>query len=801
MKFIYLFLFVILGFGPLFGQNTGTIRGTIKTSDGSPAEFVNVGIQGTAKGTVAGRNGHFEIAKVPAGSHVVTASFVGLESQQQTVEVKAGEVITVDFTLNENAEKLQEVVVSSGRLVGESFYVSRMPLKNIENMQVYNTVSSDVLKQQAVTTYEDAFRNVPGIFKLWESTGRSSGDGSALFAMRGFQTQATMINGLPGLTNGSLDPSNIDHIEVIKGPSSTLFGSSLISYGGLINTVTKKPYQTFGGEVSYQAGSYGLNRVTADFNTPLNKEGENEVLFRVNTAYHSENSFQDAGFRKSFFIAPTLSFKASDRLSFLISTEFMQEEKTNQTMIFLGRFDPPLDYHNLSDLNYNNKLSFTSNDLSIKNPRYNLQAQATYKISGHWTSQTAISRGTARSDGYYTYIFDNEDGATFGLWANKQQGQTTTTDIQQNFIGDFQIGGMRNRLTVGLDYFNRNIIDNGSGWNSLYSVTMQGQITYGPTEYYLTRSSVDAALASTGRANTNSKDATYSAYASNVLNITPQLLAMASLRVDHFDTEGDITTDGDDYDQTTLSPKFGLLYQPVANKLSVFANYMNGFQNSAPRTAFDPDGKSNPRVKTFKPEHAEQFEVGAKANLLADLLTATVSYYDIKVANMITMLTENQYDYNQRGEVESKGFEFDLNASPVAGLSLIAGYSHNDSKVIEGLESDLFLPKGYRPGSAGPKDLVNFWANYTFQSGSLNGWGIGFGGNYFSKNEIMTNPVTGGFTLPSYTIMNASVSYTAAQFRVALNVNNVTDKEWYLGYSTVNPQKPRTAVLSLSYKF
>ncbi len=146
MKFIYLFLVVMLGFGPLFGQNTGTIRGTVKTSDGSPAEFVNVGIQGTAKGTVAGRNGHFEISKVSAGSHIVTASFVGLESQQHTVEVKAGEVTTLDFTLNENAEKLQEVVVSSGRLVGESFYVSRMPLKNIENMQVYNTVSSGCIE-------------------------------------------------------------------------------------------------------------------------------------------------------------------------------------------------------------------------------------------------------------------------------------------------------------------------------------------------------------------------------------------------------------------------------------------------------------------------------------------------------------------------------------------------------------------------------------------------------------------------------------------------------------------------------
>ena len=59
-----------------------------------------------------------------------------------------------------------------------------------------------------------------------------AGDGAGYYSLRGFAVQPTMINGLPGLTNGSLDPANIDKIEVIKGPSGTLFGSSLISYGG-----------------------------------------------------------------------------------------------------------------------------------------------------------------------------------------------------------------------------------------------------------------------------------------------------------------------------------------------------------------------------------------------------------------------------------------------------------------------------------------------------------------------------------------------------------------------------------------
>src|SRR5690606_3245937 len=167
---------------------------------------------------------------------------------------------TVDFTMEENAQRLDEIVVSGSRLGSESPFVSRMPLKNIGNPQVYASVASDPLKGQAVTNFDAALKNVPGVHKLWESTGRASGDGSAYYALRGFEAQATMVNGLPGLTMGSLDPANIDRIEVIKGPSGTLFGSSLISYGGLINTVTKKPYSGFGGELGYTAGSFGLNR-------------------------------------------------------------------------------------------------------------------------------------------------------------------------------------------------------------------------------------------------------------------------------------------------------------------------------------------------------------------------------------------------------------------------------------------------------------------------------------------------------------------------------------------------------------
>src|SRR5690606_14764126 len=195
---------------------------------------------------------------------------------------------------------------------------------------------------------------------------------------------------------------------------------------------------------------------------------------------------------------------------------------------------------------------------------------------------------------------------------------------------------------------------------------------------------------------------------SDVINLTPGLMAMASLRIDRFDTEGDITTEDDDFVQTALSPKFGLIYQPVPDRLSLFANYMNGFKNVAPTQIADPDG-SNPRIKTFEPEHANQLEFGIKSNFLSDRLTATLSYYDIKLENVVTGDPANIYNSLQGGKVASKGFEIDINASPVDGLHFIAGFSHNDSEVLEGDEANVWLETGRRPIYSGPTDLVNFW--------------------------------------------------------------------------------------------
>lgn len=796
----------LLATASIFAQlkgNNGSIKGVITTSDGKPAAFVTVRIDQTKWQTMTDEKGQYQLDNVRAGNYLLKVSAVAKTSQEQSITVATGQTLQVDFVLTENAAELQEVVVTMRNRNKENRGVAKMPLRNLENPQVYSTVSSEIMKQQAIVNYDDAFRNVPGIVKNWDATGRN-GDGASYFALRGFDAQPLLYNGLPGIVAGNLDPADVEEIEVLKGPSGTLFGGAFYSYGGMINTITKKPYFDTGGEIAYNFGSFGLNRITADFNTPLSKK--EKVALRVNAAYHSENSWQDAGFKKSFFIAPALVYEVNDRLTFHLLTEFLSEERAVAPVFFQSDRFTPLPFKSVEELALNRKLSFISNDITIKNPRFNLQAQMLYKLSPVWSSQTVISRGSVKGDGYYSYIWDDVGGdSLFSHTFHKENHETVTTDIQQNFNADFKIGTMRNRLLIGLDYFSRNVVDNGSAdWLFARSVTPQGRVDFkNPSTgeerlVYMTKASIDQLFANSDANNSNISNRTFSAYVSDVINFTPRLSAMASLRADYFDSDGDKFTDADDetgeYDQFALSPKFGLVYQPILDKVSLFANYMNAFINVAPRLA-----QGGPQ--SFKPEQANQWEGGVKVNLFSGKLFSTISVYDIRVSDRVVGVAGSPNVYTQGGKVKSSGLEVEVTANPVDGLSLIAGYAYNKTEVLKGNKEDFYSEPGRTIGGQGPSNLANLWATYKFSQGALKNFGIAAGGNYASEYKVIDNAATGVFILPSYTLLNASIFYNIAQIRVTLNVNNITDKEYYTGYWSINPQRPRNFVMSVAYKF
>ncbi|MEL7833759.1 TonB-dependent receptor [Fodinibius sp. Rm-B-1B1-1] len=771
-----------------FAQSA-VIEGQVTNTESKPIADINVALQGTQFGSASNAQGYYSITDIPAGDYTLVVSAVGYANQRRSISVESGEELSINITLSDANESLQEITVEGAQInkFGTEFseYVAKLPVQDLENPQVYNTINTELIEDQVITDFEDVLNNAPGVFKLWESTGRG-GDGAGYYTMRGFTIQPNMLNGLPSLTNGSLDPANVERVELIKGPSATLFGSSVTSYGGLINVVTKKPSDNFGGDISYRTGSFGLNRVTADVNTPISTE--KDVALRINAAYHKSNSFQDAGFNESYFLAPSLSYQVNEDLSFLINTELYHSEGTNQTMLFLNR-SAPLEDNNISELNYDNENSYTTNDLTISNPVFRLQGEMNYQISDNWSSQTVLSRSSAQSDGYYSYISTiGIPGNNYARYISDQNSTTIGTNIQQNFNGDFELGGLRNRVVVGLDFLQENLIGNNTGYigYDMFNLDNDNSVPG------ISKAKVDTMLASAGVSKSRTEQQVYSAYVSDVVDVLPQLSVMASVRLDHFVNNGSLETEADDYEQTTLSPKFGLVLKPIEDKVSIFANYMNSFNNVAPVTQGDGS------VESFSPEQANQWEVGVKSSLFNDRLTATASYYDITVSDIVRS-DPNRAQYSiQDGEQYSRGFELTVNASPVNGLNITGGYSHNESKITRTSTASL---QDRRPEEAGPSDLLNGWISYRFTSGSLRGFGLGFGGNYASDNYVINRSNTGQFTIPSYTVLNGSIFYDAKTYRLNLKFNNFTDEEYYKGWSTVNPQSPRNITAGFTYKF
>ncbi|WP_025144232.1 TonB-dependent receptor [Pedobacter jeongneungensis] len=772
---IILFFICLFTLGSAMAQGgkpeKGTITGRITITDGSSAQGVTVKLKELKKATVSDADGKFELKNLPFGKYTVQMLRVGFDGSTQTVEVTSeNPVANLELKLDYSSQKLEEVIVSTGGnrfAKKESEDVSKMQLKNMENPQVYSVVSKELMKEQVITDYNSAFKNVPGA-----GIAEVRNQGRTTNISRGFATPQLVRNGVGSFTYTTIDPANLERIEVIKGPAATLFGSTISSFGGLFNRVTKKPFDTFKGEISYSGASYDLNRLTADVNTPLNEE--KTALLRINTALHSERSFQDAGFYKNYLIAPSFSYAVNDRLTLSLDVEMSGSKATSPTRLVIAPTLVNLKARSITDLGIPYKLSFANNTVSYTSQQYNIFAQAKYKISEQWKSQTVVSRTRSSSEGY-TVALSLLTDSTLRQQVTNQDNPFYGTDIQQNFNGDFKIGSLRNRVVLGVDFYSLRALRNdatvnmpalnfkkpGAAYNN-FNLTKVAPLFN--TATYLNQVSND--------------ETTYSAYASDVLNVTDRLLIMAGVRVDRYFNGGtyDASTDitKGKYNQTAFSPRFGAVYQIVKDRVSVFGNYMNGFSNNG---GSDFDGN------TFKPSYANQFEGGAKFDL--DKITATFSYYDIKVTNTLYDDVAHANFSLQDGTQLSKGFEAEIIANPVPGLNIVAGYTYNDSKYTKANAS----VEGLRPATAGAPKMANLWISYRLINGPAQGLGFGFGGIYGSSyNQV--NTVAFKFSIPSYTVLDAAVFYDKPKYRIGLKVDNLTNEQyWSFRYAAQTPAK------------
>lgn len=739
---------------------SGTIKGKVITSDGKPAEFVNITLKGTGRGTIVNQEGYYSLANITPGSYTLTASFTGLVTQNKDVSVTAGAVVVVDFTLAENQRELQEVVVSASksRITSKpGDMIARMPINNLQNPQAYNVVGQTLMKQQNTITITDAFRNAPGVTPVLYPSG-----GIAALS-RGFSTDVNARNGLQTTAGrGSADIANIERLEFIKGPAGTLFGAGISSFGGVVNLVTKKPYDNFGGSVDLSMGSFSLGRVSADINTPLNDD--KTVLLRVNAAAQKQDSYNERGFNNSTLLAPSLLYKVSDRLSLLVDAEFYS---VNSVRPSYTRIAPGAGFTSYADLPIDYKKSLFDNDLDAKTNSTKFFVEGKYKLGGGWTSTTNVSYVSEEVDrSYQDYpIWISKDSVTIDV---SKYGPVSNayTNFQQNFNGSFFTGAVKHTFLAGVNltqYKGRGMSGSTGVIRKLDIRNNNGKIDRGLVDSAL----VPGAMLNWGQSSTT----TYGAYVSDVINFSDRFYALLGLRYEYLEDKSSGIW-ASPYNQSSLSPKIGLVYQLVKDQVSIFGNYMNGYQNYAPVT--QPDGSR----LTVKPIYAYQYEGGIKAELLNKRINATLSYYTIRIDNAVRY--DNDFFAFQDGEQESKGIEVDVTASPVDGLSVILGYGYNDNKILnsKGLEGKIV--------SNSPQHIGNAWINYQFKTGALKHFGLGLGGNYISKAYFDD---ANEFLLPAYKYVDASVFFDNTKWRLGVKLNNIGDEKSWGWWGAPNPTR------------
>lgn len=753
---------------PLIGKaQNNELKGIVYTKDSLPARDVEI-ILNDSISTNTERKGEYRF------EHLNVDKIYKIDFKTEGKLVLSKKIVDgiddsglSNFYLPLTQAQLKEVIVSTFRrsLPISTEYLAKMNMKNMENPQVYSVVPHALLVEQNVTNIQDALRNVTGATVNVDPAGGTS------IMSRGFSTSIGARNGMPylGVGRSSLDPANIESIEVLKGPSGTLFGNAIASYGGLVNLVTKKPFETAKSEVGYTVGSYGLQRLTADINTPLNKE--KTVLFRANAAVNKQGSFMIAGHNNRLFFAPSLTYQVSDRLKLSLDVEMYREDVTKTQ--YISNFDT-LGITSLKQIPIKYNQTFFDNSFNAIANNFRTFAKAEYKLSENWTSITNVA-------------FNNEDlnkslqGYLYFLKADSMMRiaggdfgpiNTNTSDFQQNFNGDVRFLGMRHRILVGFDYFNYVSKRYSRGTPAL------GTINYITSTRLFSAQDVSNVYANIATTNSNSVNNRVASYASDLINITPGLMVLGSVRYDRYMSKG---VGG--YNQNSWTPRFGLVYQPILDVVSIFGNYTSGFTNY--NTGTQPDGT----LFFYKPSFANQWETGIKLDLLRNRLISTISYYNIKIND--APRSDPDRTLHQDGQQKSNGWEFDLKANPINELSITAGYVYNKNIYLKSTSTSGFY------NTASPKNVANLWISYRFAKiQALEHLGIGAGMNYAEKSFFDANNTV---TIPSYTLFNASAFYDSNSWRLGIAVNNIGNQKYWNSAGTA--QMPRNITCNFSLKF
>ena len=651
----------------------------------------------------------------------------------------------------------------------------------METSYSVTVVPKQVLEDQKIIRVEDAVKNVAGVQASWTNGGMSD-----VFMLRGFQNLNLYRDGflLPSALGGGTtkrQTANLEHIEILKGPGSVLYGRN--EPGGVINLVTKRPQATSYNSVEQQIGSYDFYRTLVDSTGAITPD--NDLLYRVNLSYENSNSFRNFVSTDSVFLAPSLTWNISRHTQVNLDTEYQHFDDTNDSGIPVIGNRPaevsrsfqtgdPLNNKNVGDRSYVGlNWSHALNDDWKINHRFDaefLDETQLYTFFSLATPGGNLVNGNSRG-------FNN-------AIVSQQEYYTTL-----NLNGKFSTGIFEHNILLGLDYF---LIENqgASACCAAYPVGANFNVFY--PVYQTSISNFNFVK------NPDRNQEWYGLYLQDQIKLPHNLYGNVGLRYDNTvgrNLTSGVTTTDDDY----VSPRGGLLWKPI-NWLSVYGNYSENFGPS--NSLFN----SNPEQAMLPPQTAQEWELGAKTEFFSGRLSATFAYFDLTRQHLSTKDPANPTLSRAVVEQESRGYEFESAGEILPGWRLIGAYTYmafaNITKDFDSTDGAGLT--GKRIFNA-PTNFGSLWSTYEFFEGNYRGLKLG-GGISASSQSQGSNQNT--FQLPGYTTVNLLASYgmkvSGKRVTLQLNANNLLDKTYYAGTNMgymVGVGTPRTFLGSVKLEF
>ncbi len=636
-----------------------------------------------------------------------------------------------------------------------------VPLRDIPlSVQV---IPSQVIEDRQIVRQDDITDNVSGVQKI-------IGYGTAsAYIIRGFADFGYFRDGFRGpvgLTPG--DTTNIESIEVLKGPASVLYGSGYTE-GGLLNVLTKKPLDTPLYNTSFIAGSYDYYRSSLDFTGPLTTN--KALLYRLNASYENAGSYRDFINNQNFDLAPALTWQIDKKTTLVTQVEYQHSDFVVDSGLPLvpQSLQIPIS-RSLAEPGANTSY------LDSTSVTYTLER----KFSDNWSFKQGFNALLANLDlGSYTDYYSptlNANG-TVNRLILKGPEQSENYTLTNELFGKFSTGSINHNVLVGVELYRRELSNNFLG-------ALIAPINIFNPVYGAQPGSFSYQLGLTGQHGADD----LGIYVQDLVEIVPKLKLLVGGRFDSSNSSAKDAPGGNlinDQVDNKFSPRAGIVYQPSKTTSLYFnwSNYFNPIYSGTSQTG-----------ALFKPETDEQFEVGIKQEFLENRLSATLALYQIARKNLLTPDPTNPLYSIQTGEQKSRGIELDVVGQILPGWKVIATYTYTDAFVSQ----DNTIPVGSRLIGV-PYNSASLWTTYELQSSNLKGLGFGLGLVYSGDYEVAL-PNT--FTAPSYLRADAAFFYRRDKIRIGLNFNNIFNTQYYYAQiGALSPAPPFNVRGSVSFEF